>query len=190
MTASEEESMSLLANISEDLDIITMKEASCNTDVSDHFTTDRKQKCSNKDSALVNALKEHIDSMKRQLRDKQFIIESLLGNLQHYSHNTSFSNGNQSLVTKRKENIELLCPEVDDSFKSTKEITELIEKSNEDFQTDKRTIDNNENGNNILNTNINGNSTNKISKENQSCDNLPCIKSGSNQTKAIVDKNW
>ena len=190
MTASEEESMSLSVNISEDLDIIAMKEASCNTDVSDHFTTDRKQKCSNNDSALVNALKEHIDSLKQQLRDKQFIIESLLGNLQHYSHNTSISNENQSLVTKRKENIELLCPEVDDSFESTKEITELIEKSNEDFQIDKRTIDNNANSDNILNTNINGNSANKISKENQSCDDLPCIKSGSNQTKAIVDKNW
>ena len=92
-----------------------LRETSCNTaDASDHFTTDMKQKCLNNDSALVIALKEHIDSLKRKLRDKQFIIESLLGNLQHYSHNnTSISSGNQILVKKRKENIELLCPEVD-----------------------------------------------------------------------------
>ena len=34
---------------------------------------------------MFTALKEHIDSLKRQLRDKQFIIDSLLANLQHHS---------------------------------------------------------------------------------------------------------
>ena len=85
-------------------------------DAPDDFTTDRKQKCSNNDSALVIALKEHTDSLKRQIRDKQFIIESLLANLQHHPYNTSFSSGNQILVKKRKENIDLPCPELDDSF--------------------------------------------------------------------------
>ena len=172
MTVSEKESTSLSANIFEDLDIIVTKEASCNTDSSDGFTTDRKQKRSSNDSALVIALKEHIDSLKQQLRDKQFIIESLLANLQHNSYNTSHSNGNQNLVKKREDNIDLLCPEeVDDLFESIKEITESIENSKEGFQTDKRTIGNNTSGKTIVNTNINGYSTNKISKENQSCDN-------------------
>ena len=40
----------------------------------------------------------------------------------------------------------------------------------EDFKTDKRTVDSNANGDNIVSTNINGNSTNKVSKEYQSCD--------------------
>ena len=84
---------------------------------------------------MVTALKEHMDSFKRQLRDKRFILESLLVNLQHYSHNTPVSSGNQILVKKRKENIDLLCPDVDDSFESIKEMTESIEKRNEDFQT-------------------------------------------------------
>ena len=117
MTVSEKESTSLSANIFEDLEIIVTKEASCNTDSSDGFTTDRKQKRSSNDSALVIALNEHIDSLKQQLRDKQFIIESLIANLQHHSYNTSHSNGNQNLVKKREDNIDLLCPEeVDDLF--------------------------------------------------------------------------
>ena len=73
---------------------------------------------------MFTALKEHIDSLKRQLRDKQFIIESLLANLQHHSYNNSLSSGNQILIKKkRKENIDLLRPEVEDSFKSIKETT-------------------------------------------------------------------
>ena len=58
----------------------------------------------------------------------------------------------------------MLSPEVDYSFKSIKEITESIENCKEDFKTDKRTIDNNANGDNIGSTNINGNSTNKVSR--------------------------
>ena len=53
----------------------------------------------------------------------------------------------------------MLCPaEIDDSFGSIKEITESIENNNEGFQTDKRAIGNN------------GNYTNKVCRENQSCD--------------------
>ena len=40
-------------------------------------------------------LKEHIDSLKRQLSDKHFIIERLLANLQHHSHKTSLNSGDQ-----------------------------------------------------------------------------------------------
>ena len=105
MVVSEDESTSLSVNIFEDLDIIFTKEASCNTDSSDDFSTDKKQKCSNNDSALVTALKEHIDSLKRQLRDKRFIIESLLANLQRHSDNTFLGSENQILVKKHKENI-------------------------------------------------------------------------------------
>ena len=170
MAVSEEESKPLSVNIFEDFNIIVTKEASCNADPSDDFTTDRKQKCPNNNSALVTALKEHIDSLKRQLRNKQFIIELLLANLQHHSENNSLSNGDQILVKKRQKNINLLSPEVGDSFKSIKEIIESIENNKEDFKIDKRTIDNNANVDNIVSTNINGNSTNKVSKENQNCD--------------------
>ena len=66
----------------------------------------------------------------------------------------------------------MFCPaEVHDSFESIKGIKESIENNKEGFQTDKRTIGNNTNGKNIISTNINGNTTNKISKENQSRDN-------------------
>ena len=50
------------------------KEASYNTDTPDDFTADTEQKCSKNNSALVQALKKHIDSLKQQLRNKQFII--------------------------------------------------------------------------------------------------------------------
>ena len=62
-----------------------------------------------------------------------FVNESLLANLQHHTHNTSFSSENQTAVKKRKENIDFLYAEVDDSFESIKEITESIENSKEDF---------------------------------------------------------
>ena len=65
MAVSEEKSTSLSVNIFEDLHIIVTKETFCNTDASDDFTTDMKQKCSNNDSALVTALKEHIDKIAR-----------------------------------------------------------------------------------------------------------------------------
>ena len=45
--------------------------------------------------------KQHIDSLKQQLRDKQFIIELILANLQHRSYNTTVSTGIQVLVKKR-----------------------------------------------------------------------------------------
>ena len=110
MIVSGKESTSLSVNVFEDLDMIVTKEASCNTDASDGFTTDRKQKCSNIDSVVVIALKEYKDSLKQQLRDKQFITESLLANLQHHSYSTSLSNENQILVKKQEDNIDLLCP--------------------------------------------------------------------------------
>ena len=168
---SEEESTSLSVKIFEDLDIIVTKEASCNKEASNDFTTDRKHKCSNDDSALIIALKKHIDSLKQQLGDKQFITESLSANLQHHSYHASLSNGNQILVKKHEKNIDLLWPEVDDSFESINEITESIENNKEGFQTDKGKIGNNTNGKNIGSKNVNSNSSNKISKENQSCKN-------------------
>ena len=102
MTLSEEESMSLSVSTFKGLDTIVMKEASCNTDASDDFTTDKKQKCSNNNSPLVTALKEHRDSLKRQIRDKHNIIESLFVNLQHLPHNTCLSCENQILVKNAK----------------------------------------------------------------------------------------
>ena len=60
LTLPEEESMSLSVSTFKDLDTIVMKEASCNTDASDDFTTDKKQKCSNNNSPLVTALKVEI----------------------------------------------------------------------------------------------------------------------------------
>ena len=43
------------------------KETFCNTDASDDFTVARKKNCSNNDSALVTALKDHTDSLKRKI---------------------------------------------------------------------------------------------------------------------------
>ena len=60
MIVSVEESTSLSVNIFEDLDTIVTKKTSCNTDTPDNFTTDTEQKGSNKNSALVTALKKHI----------------------------------------------------------------------------------------------------------------------------------
>ena len=60
MTVSEEESPLRSVKIFEHLNIIVTKEVSYNTDVSDDFTNDRKQKCSSNHSALVIALKEHM----------------------------------------------------------------------------------------------------------------------------------
>ena len=99
MVVSEEESTSLSVNIFEDLVIIVIKDESCKTDASDDFAADRKQKCSNNNSALVIALKEPIN---RQLRDKQFITGSLLVNLHHHSHINSLSGGKKILVKKTK----------------------------------------------------------------------------------------
>ena len=101
-------------------------------------------------------MKEHIDSLKRQLKDKQFIIESLLADLQHRSRNTTRGSGNQVLV-KMQRSYRFLSLEVDDSFKSIKEIRESIENSNEDLKTGKKTSGSNANGNNIVSTKINGN---------------------------------
>ena len=58
-------------------------------------------------------------------------------------------------------------------FETFIEITESIDEtvnSNEDFKTDKGAISSNANDSNIVSTNISGNSTNEIRKENQSCD--------------------
>ena len=60
MTVSEEESTLRSVKIFEHLNIIVTKEVSYNTDVSDDFTNDRKQKCSSNHSALAIALKEHM----------------------------------------------------------------------------------------------------------------------------------
>ena len=81
----------------EDLDIIVTKEESHNTDTPNGFTTDTEQKCSNNNSTLVTALKEHINSLKGQLRNKRFIMESLIPNLQHRYHATIVSSRNQIL---------------------------------------------------------------------------------------------
>ena len=99
-------------------------------------------------------LKEHIDSLKRQLSDKHFITERLLANLQHHSHNTSLSSGDQISIKNPQKNIDLVCAKVDNSTLLITEITESIEKSTEEFKTDKRIIGNNANGKNIVSKNI------------------------------------
>ena len=99
-------------------------------------------------------MKEHIDSLKRQLSDKHFITERLLANLQHHSHNTSLSSGDQISIKNPPKNIDLVCAKVDNSTLLITEITESIEKSTEEFKTDKRIIGNNANGKNIVSKNI------------------------------------
>lgn len=102
MTVSEEVSTSLSVNIFKHLSTNVTKDSFYNTDTLNDFTTDIEQNCSNNNLVLVTALKQPIDRMKRQLSDKQFIIELLLANLQHCSYNTSVSTGIQVLVKKQE----------------------------------------------------------------------------------------
>ena len=97
-------------------------------------------------------------------------MEPLLANLQHRFHATIVSSRNQILDNICTENIDLVSPGVDDSFKSVIEITESTECSNEDLKTDKKITGNNAYSNNIVSKNINDKSTNEISKESQNCD--------------------
>ena len=62
----------------------------------------------------------------------------------------------------------MVSPDVNDPIKSILKIEESTENNNEEFKTDRRTIDNNANDNTVVSTNIiNSKSTNEISKENQ-----------------------
>ena len=67
-------------------------------------------------------------------------MESLLANFQDRSH-TAIGNSEKQLLDKTyTENIDLVSPDVDGSFKSVIEITESTEDSSEEFKTDKKTI--------------------------------------------------
>ena len=62
----------------------------------------------------------------------------------------------------------MVSPDVNDPIKSIIKIEESTENNNEEFKTDRRTIDNNANDNTVVSTNIiNSKSTNEIRKENQ-----------------------
>ena len=62
-------------NISEEIDINNTKDVSCNTD-----RLRSEIKCASNDTLLMNAFKDDINSLERQLKEKQTIIELLLTN--------------------------------------------------------------------------------------------------------------
>ena len=67
-------------------------------------------------------------------------MDSLLANFQDRSHTAIGNSGKQLLDKTYTENIDLVSPDVDGSFKSVIEITESTEDSSEEFKTDKKTI--------------------------------------------------
>lgn len=71
------------ANTFKELDTVVEKEESCNSDTANDFRIDTGHKFPNNDLTLITALKEHINSLKQRFRDTQFIIESLIADLQY-----------------------------------------------------------------------------------------------------------
>lgn len=62
----------LYANTFEELDTIVTKEASCNSDTANDLGIDTEHKFSDNDLVLITALKEHINSLKRRIRNRIF----------------------------------------------------------------------------------------------------------------------
>ena len=82
-------------NISEEIDIINTKDVSCNTD-----RLRPEIKCAGNDTFLINAFKDHISSLQRQLKEKQIIIELLLTNFQHCSYSNTIAVSNHEKIAE------------------------------------------------------------------------------------------
>ena len=54
---------------------------------------------------LITALKKHIQSLKKQLNEKQKIIETLLKNIRNCSYNNIIANGNHKVDKVSFENL-------------------------------------------------------------------------------------
>ena len=82
-------------NISEEIDIINTKDVSCNTD-----RLRPEIKCAGNDTFLINAFKDHISSLQRQLKEKQIIFELLLTNFQHCSYSNTIAVSNHEKIAE------------------------------------------------------------------------------------------
>ena len=76
-------------NISKEIDIVNTNDVPCNTD-----RLRSEIKCACNDTLFINAFKDYISSLERQLKEKQTVIELLLTNFQHrsYSNTVAISN--------------------------------------------------------------------------------------------------
>ena len=86
---SQPETFSNLGLVSE-LNLIVTKDTSCQTD----FQSEIGRPRFNEANHLICALNKHIQSLEKQLDDKQIIIETLLQNIHNCSYNNIVANSN------------------------------------------------------------------------------------------------
>ena len=92
----EQQTCSNLDNLVSSINIVVTEDISCQTDLQ----ADTCRGCKptyNESDALIYALKTHIDSLERQLNEKQTIIESLLKTFQTSSYNNTVTNSNHNI---------------------------------------------------------------------------------------------
>ena len=75
--------------------------ASCQTDFQSKIGKPRY----NEADHLITALKKHIQSLEKQLNEKQKIIETLLKNIRNWSYNNIIANGNHKVDKVSFENL-------------------------------------------------------------------------------------
>ena len=83
------ETFSNLGLVSE-LNLIVTKDTSCQTDFQSEISRPRY----NEANHLISTLNKHIQSLEKQLDEKQIIIETLLQNIHNYSYNNIVANSN------------------------------------------------------------------------------------------------
>ena len=88
-------------NISEEIDLVNTKDVYCNTN-----RLRSEIKCACNGTLLINAFKDHISSLERQLKEKQTIIELLLTNFQHRLYSNTVAISNHEVAEKIAENID------------------------------------------------------------------------------------
>ena len=88
-------------NISGEIDIVNTKDVHCNT-----YRLRSETQCACNYTLLINAFKDHISSLERQLIEKQTIIELLLTNFRHRSYSNTVAISNHEEAEKIAENID------------------------------------------------------------------------------------
>ena len=122
---SQPETFSNLGLVSE-LNLIATKDTSCQTDFQSEIVRPRY----NEANHLISALNKHIQSLEKQLDEKQIIIETLLQKIQNCSYNNIVANSNHKADKVSFEN-----------FNSPHEKSKLISnKSNQVDEDNKKTI--------------------------------------------------
>ena len=122
---SQPETFSNLGLVSE-LNLIVTKDTSCQTDFQSEIVRPRY----NEANHLISALNKHIQSLEKQLDEKQIIIETLLQKIHNCSYNNIVANSNHKADKVSFEN-----------FNSPHEKSKLISnKSNQVDEDNKKTI--------------------------------------------------